>query len=343
MKASEIAALIGGRFEGAADPDIRGLAPLDRAGAEELSFLADPKYVSYLQTSQAGAVLIAEALLTRGSTQLPRIVVQDVHRALAAILPRLYPERVPAEGVHATAVLGANVELGSAVSIGAHVVIGDGTRIGPGTLILPNTTVGEECVIGGNVVLHPNVTVYRRVVIGDRSIIHSGARIGSDGFGYTPVEGRLEKIPQVGGCVIGRDVEIGANATIDRGSIGVTEIGNGVKIDNLVHIGHNVRIGDHSIVVAQTGISGSARVGSRTTLGGQVGVNGHITIGDNITIAAKSGVWGSVDEPGIYSGNPARPHRESLRREAGLHRIAELLRRVKDLEQRLEAEIGNQG
>ena len=336
MKASEIAALIGGRFEGAADPEIRGLAPLDRADTQHLSFLADPKYLSYLQHTKAGAVLIAEALMTRGSTQLPRIVVQDVHRALATLLPRLYPEPVPTPGVHPSAVIGADVELGVGVSIGPCVVIESGTRIGAGSVVMANTTVGAESVIGANVVLHPNVTVYRRVEIGDRSIVHSGVRLGSDGFGYTPVGGRLEKIPQVGGCVIGRDVEIGANTTIDRGSIGVTEIADGVKIDNLVHIGHNVRVGENSIIVAQTGVSGSARIGRRTTLGGQVGVNGHISIGDDITIAGKSGVWGSLTEPGVYSGNPARPHRESLRREAGVSRIAELWQRFRALEQRLK-------
>ena len=339
MKASDIAALIGGTLEGAADPEIRGLAPLDRADSDQLSFLADPKYLPYLQHTKAGAVLVAEALLTRGSTQLPRIVVQDVHRALAALLPRFYPEPVLAPGVHGSAVIGADVELGADVSIGPNVVIDAGTRIGAGSVIMANSTIGADCVIGERVVIHPNVTVYRRVEIGDRTIVHGGARLGSDGFGYTPVDGRLQKIPQVGGCIIGRNVEIGANTTIDRGSIGATEIGDGVKIDNLVHIGHNVRVGEHSIIVAQVGVSGSVRIGRRTTLGGQVGVNGHITIGDGITIAAKSGVWGSLTEPGVYSGNPARPHRESLRREAGISRIAELWQRVKGLEQRLKAPV----
>jgi UDP-3-O-[3-hydroxymyristoyl] glucosamine N-acyltransferase len=185
------------------------------------------------------------------------------------------------------------------------------------------------------VILHSGVTLYVGVEVGDRSIIHSGARIGSDGYGYTMVQGAYQKVPQVGGCVIGKDVEIGANTTIDRGSVGATEIGDGVKIDNLVHIGHNVRVGAHSLIVAQVGVSGSTRIGTRTTLGGQVGVNGHIRIGDNIVIAAKSGVWGNITEPGVYSGSPARPHKETLRTQAGVARLSSLVTRLRALERRV--------
>jgi UDP-3-O-[3-hydroxymyristoyl] glucosamine N-acyltransferase len=168
--------------------------------------------------------------------------------------------------------------------------------------------------------------------VGDRSVIHSGARLGTDGYGYRFQNGAHRKIPQVGGCVIGSDVEIGANTTIDRGSVGTTEIGDDVKIDNLVHIGHNVRIGAHCLIVAQVGISGSAVVGQQVTLGGQVGVNGHVRIGDNIVVAAKSGVWGSLTEPGVYSGSPARPHRETLRAQAAAARLPGLWQRLKALE-----------
>jgi UDP-3-O-[3-hydroxymyristoyl] glucosamine N-acyltransferase len=193
--------------------------------------------------------------------------------------------------------------------------------------------VGDGCRIGANARLHPHVTLYAGTSLGERTIVHSGARIGTDGYGYTFLNGGHQKIPQVGGCIIGNDVEIGANTTIDRGSIGATEIGDGVKIDNLVHIGHNVRVGEHTLIVAQAGVSGSAQVGRRVTMGGQVGVNGHIRIGDNIVIAGKSGVWGNLTEPGVYSGNPARPHKESLRTQAGISRTAELLRRLRAVEQ----------
>lgn len=253
----------------------------------------------------------------RGSSSLPRIVVKDVYRALALVLEQMYPPTQPLPGVHPSAVLGRGVVLGSDVSIGAGAVIGD------------------RCLIGDGCILHPQVTLYPGVRVGARTIIHSGARIGSDGFGYVPVEGKHQKVPQVGECIIGEDVEIGANTTIDRGSIGATEIGDDVKIDNLVHIGHNVRVGAHSIIVAQTGISGSVTVGQRVTLAGQVGVVGHLRIADNVTIGGKSVVWGSIDEPGVYSGNPARPHKESLRTQAAVARLPELMKRLRALEHKI--------
>ena len=332
MKASEIASLVDGTFEGAVDPELTDVAPLDRAGPEHLSFLADPKYLLYLADAQAGAVLISESLTMRGSTKLPRIVVRDVHRALATLLERFHPEPESRPGLHPTAVLGKGVVLGEDVAIGPYAVLGDDVRVGAGSRIGAHTVVGNGCSLGERVTLHPAVTVYSRVRIGDRSIIHSGARIGSDGYGYRWLEGAHRKIPQVGGCILGSDVEVGANTTIDRGSVGATEIGDDVKIDNLVHIGHNVRVGAHSLIVAQVGISGSAIVGSGVTLGGQVGVNGHIRIGDGVVLAAKSGVWGSITEPGVYSGNPARPHKENLRTQAQIGRIARLRERLRALE-----------
>lgn len=332
MKASEIAQLVEGRFQGAADPDLVDVAPLDRAGPDQLSFLADPKYLPYLEGAQAGAVLIAESLTMRGSTTLPRIVVRDVHHALATLLQRFHPEPARQPGIHPTAILGNEVRLGEAVSIGPYAILDAGVVVGAGSRIGPHSVLGEGCRLGMEVVLHPGVTLYRGVEVGDRTIIHSGARIGSDGYGYRLVEGAHRKVPQVGRCVIGNDVEIGANTTIDRGSVGDTEIGDGVKIDNLVHIGHNVRVGPHTLIVAQVGVSGSATIGGHVTLGGQVGVNGHTRIGDGIVIAAKSGVWGNLIEPGIYSGSPARPHKEALRTQAGLARLSDLLRRLRSLE-----------
>lgn len=340
MKASEIARLVGGQFEGSADPELSDVAPIERAGPEQLSFLADAKYLTYLAGAQAGAVLIAESLIMRGSTSLPRIVVKDVHRALAQLLQHFHPEPRHEPGIHPTAVIGRGVVLGDSVSIDAHVVIGEQTVIGAGSRIGAGCVIGDKCRLGAQVTLHPQVTLYPRVRIGDRSIVHSGARLGSDGFGYANAGGRQQKVPQVGGCIIGADVEIGANTTIDRGSIGNTEIGDGVKIDNLVHLGHNVRIGANSIVVAQVGVSGSAVIGSGVTLAGQVGVNGHIRIADNIVIGGQSGVWSDIEEPGLYSGNPARPHKETLRTQAAQAKLAELLRRVRALEAQLRTQGG---
>lgn len=338
MKASEIAALVGGTLEGAADPELLDLAPIDRAGPEHLTFLADARYASYLERAQAGAILVSESLTTRGSTQLPRIVVRDVHRALGVLLARFHPEPEILPGIHPTAVLGTGVQLGADVHIGPYVVIGAGTVVGARARLAAHVVIGDNCELGEDVVLHPQTTVYSRVRIGARSIVHSGARIGSDGFGYTPVDGVLKKIPQVGGCVLGEDVEIGANTTIDRGSVGPTEIGKGVKIDNLVHIGHNVRVGDYTVIVAQVGVSGSTKIGRQVQLGGQVGINGHIEICDGAVIAGQAGVFSSITEPGVYSGWPARPHKETLRTQAFMAKLPGLLQRIRAVERKLSGE-----
>ena len=314
MKASEIAKLVGGTFDGPADPELTGVAALDRATASELSFVAHPKYLPYLAESEAGAILVTETLIPRGSTTLPRIVVGDVHRALAEVLRRFHPEPTIPEGIHPSAVIGKNVRIEKGVRIGACAVVGD------------------DCTIGADTYLYPNVTLYSKVHVGERCIIHSGARIGTDGFGYTFVDGKHVKVPQVGGVAIGNDVEIGANTCIDRGSVGPTEIGNSVKIDNLVHIGHNVRIGDFSIIVAQVGVSGSTTIGKGVTIAGQAGLQGHIRIGDGATIGGQAGVFGDVPAGATYSGYPARPHKESLRAQAALFKLPEILKRMRKLE-----------
>jgi UDP-3-O-[3-hydroxymyristoyl] glucosamine N-acyltransferase len=258
--------------------------------------------------------MATETLIPRGSSALPRIVVQDVHRALAVVLGHMYPDEGLARGVHPTAVVGRNVKIAESARIGAYVVIGDDSAIGADTWI------------------YPHVTIYSKVTIGERCIVHSGARIGSDGFGYTFVDGRHMKVPQVGGVVIGNDVEIGANTCIDRGSVGPTEIGNGVKIDNLVHIGHNVRVGDLSIIVAQVGISGSTTLGKGVTLAGQAGLQGHITIGDGATIGGQAGVFSDVPAGATYSGYPARPHKEAMRVQGAVFKLPELIKRLRALE-----------
>ncbi|HUP89235.1 MAG TPA: UDP-3-O-(3-hydroxymyristoyl)glucosamine N-acyltransferase [Longimicrobiales bacterium] len=311
MKASDVAKLVGGSFDGANDPELTGVAALDRAAANELSFVAHTKYLRYLEQSTAGAILVTETLIPRGSTQLPRIVVQDVHRALAQVLNHFHPDERLQPGIHPTAVIGRNVQLGKGARVGAYCVIGD------------------ECAIGDNSWLYPHVTLYSNVRLGTRCIIHSGVRIGSDGFGYVFVDGEHQKVPQVGSVVIGDNVEIGANTTIDRGSVGATEIGDGVKIDNLVHIGHNVRIGDLSVIVAQVGISGSTTIGKGVTIGGQAGINGHINIGDGAVIAGQAGVFSDVPAGATYSGYPARPHKEALRAQAALFRLPALLKRLR--------------
>lgn len=338
MKASEIAAAVGGvldRQERRADPEITGVAPLDRAGPTDLTFLAHPRYASYVAETRAGAVLVTEVLAERASGRIPRIRVQDVHGALTLLLPLLHPEQRPEPGVHPTAVLGRGVELGEHVVIDPYAVIGAGSRIGARAHVGAHCVIGDGCVLGSDVVLHSHVTLYKGTRIGSRSILHSGVRVGVDGFGYAFMDGAHSKIPQVGACVIGEDVEIGANSTIDRGSIGPTEIGNGVKIDNLVHIGHNVRVGEHSLLVAQVGIAGSVQVGRGVVLAGQVGVSGHLHIGDGARVGAQAGVIGDIPAGAEYSDYPARPHREALRAQASVRRLPKLVERIRALEKAL--------
>lgn len=332
MRASEIAALVDGRLEGRGDPELTGVAPLDRAGPADLSLLSNVRYAAHLEGTRAGAILVEESLAGHLAEDAPAILVRNAQRAMAQVLPHLYPEQRPEPGIHPTAMIAPDAEIGDDVSIGACVQVGAGARIGARARIGAYTDVGAGCTLADDVVVHPHVTLYPRVRIGARTIVHSGARLGVEGFGFT-WDGTLHrKVPQVGGCVIGADVEIGANVTIDRGSIGDTEIGDDVKIDNLVHIGHNVRVGPHSIIIAQVGVSGSTRIGAGVTLAGQAGIGGHLTIGDRATVAAQAGVFGDLDGGVTYSGYPARPHREALRAQAALFRLPRLMDRIRALE-----------
>jgi UDP-3-O-[3-hydroxymyristoyl] glucosamine N-acyltransferase len=332
VKASELADAIEGRLEGGADPEITGTAPLDRAGPADLSIFSSAQYAADAAATRAGVVLVATDLAGRLRADAPRIVVPKPHAALPVLLRLLHPPEPAVPGVAPTAVIGAGVVLGHDVSIGHYSVIGDGTVVGDGAVTAAHVVVGRHCRIGAGAYLHPHVTVYDGVVLGARTILHSGARIGVDGFGYSSSRAGHVKIPHVGGCILGEDVEVGANSTIDRGSIGDTVIGSGCKIDNLVQIGHNVRLGEHCIVVSQVGVSGSVRTGDFVTLGGQAGIGGHLTIGSGATVAAQAGVFGDIPPGATYSGYPARPHREALRAQAALFRLQDLMKRVRALE-----------
>lgn len=332
MKASAVARAVNGRFEGGTDPDLTGAAPLDHATPSDLTLLSSPRYATDAATTAAGAVLVSEDLAPRLRSDLPRIVVTDVHAALSVLLPLIYPKPRPVPGVHPTAVLAPGVSIGANVTLGAYAVVGEGTRLDDGVVIGSHASIGRLCRIGADAYLHAHVTLYDGVTVGARSILHAGVRAGVDGFGYSHRDGRHVKVPQVGRCEIGADVEIGANSCIDRGSIGSTVIGDGCKIDNLVHIAHNVRLGEHCVVVAQTGIAGSTRAGRYVTFGGQSGINGHISIGDGATVAAQAGVFGDVPAGVTVSGYPARPHKESLRAQAGLFRLPALMKRLRALE-----------
>lgn len=331
----EVARLAEGRIEGAAEGAVRGVAPLESAGPQDLSFVANPRYLPYLQGTRAGVVLVPETLAGQVPARLPRVVVKDAHLALYRVLPALYPPGPAPRGIHPTAVVAPDAELGAEVSVGPYAVVGAGCRIGDRTRIGAHVVVGDGTRVGDDCVIHPQASLYAGVVVGDRCVIQSGARLGREGFGFVWAEGGHRKIPQVGGCVLGDDVEVGTNVTIDRGSIGDTVVGSGTKIDSLVHLAHNAKVGQHVILVAQVGVSGSTSIGDGAVLGGQAGVGGHLSIGARARIGAQAGVTGNVPAGETYSGYPARPHGEAMRALGALFRLPDLVRRVRALERAL--------
>ena len=331
LTADVIATAVGGRLVGDSAARVRGIAPLDRAQAEELSFLSSPKYASLFADSRAGVVLVTPDLVESPGTARARIVVEKPHDALLSLIPKFYVSPTAEPGIHPTAVIGRGARLGTNVSIGPYAIIGDGARIEDDVVIDAHVVLGAGVSVGPKSHLYPSVTAYRGAMIGQRVLVHAGARLASDGFGYVFRGGRHEKIPHVGRCIIEDDVEIGANTTIDRGSIDDTVIGAGTKIDNLVHIAHNCRIGRLCLIMAQVGIAGSVRVEDGCIIAGQVGVSGHHTIGKGATLAAQAGVFGDIPAGQTWSGYPARPHKEALRAQAALFRLAPLMRQLEKL------------
>jgi UDP-3-O-[3-hydroxymyristoyl] glucosamine N-acyltransferase len=338
----DIAGVVGGSVVGDADQVITGISSLTEAAAGDISFLANQKYAPYLAETKATAVLVASAQET-GRPGPVQIVVANPDYAFATVVATFGPKTVPPPlGVHPTAVVGERVRFGADVAIGAYVVIGDDAHIGDHTVLYPHVYVGNETRIGASCLIYPQVSIRERCRLGDRVIIHSGAVVGSDGFGYSTVEGVHHKIPQVGVVVIEDDVEIGANTAIDRARFGKTAIGKGTKIDNLVQIAHNVEIGRHCFLVSQAGVAGSTRLGNHVTLAGQSGLAGHLTIGDQAVVTGQSGVSKSVPPKMVVRGSPAQEFKTAQATEIAVRRlpntqaqVKELLARVAELEKRL--------
>jgi UDP-3-O-[3-hydroxymyristoyl] glucosamine N-acyltransferase len=327
----EIAERVGGTLEGPSDVSVRGVAPIEEAGPGDLTFVAHPRYLSAVDTTAASAILAPPDV--RCPSRLAVVRVRDAYAALQRVLELFDPGAgVTSPGVHASAVVSDLARLDAGVGIGPLAVVEPGARIGAGTMIGAGAYIGSDAALGRSCVLHPHVFLGRRCTLGDRVIVQAGAVIGSDGFGYAFVEGAYRKIPQIGTVEVGDDVEIGANACIDRATLGKTRIGQGTKIDNLVQIAHNVAIAENSALAAQCGVAGSARIGRGVRLGGQAGLVGHIRIGDGAQIGAQAGVIGDVAPGTTVSGYPARPHQESLRAEAALRRLPEIARRLRALE-----------
>ncbi|HJR16253.1 MAG TPA: UDP-3-O-(3-hydroxymyristoyl)glucosamine N-acyltransferase [Gemmatimonadales bacterium] len=324
LTARAVADLVGGRLLGDGAVVLRAVGPLDRAGPDELSFAVSGRYAADLDSSRAGAVLVPEALAT-GRGQGTRIVVADPYGALVRVLHALYPAEPPDAGVDVTARIGPGAQLGPDVSIGPFVVLGAQVRVGARSRLAQAVSLGDGVVIGDDAIIGPGVVCYAGTRIGNRVVIKAGAVIGGDGFGYLSDGKKHSRIPHVGRCILEDEVDVGSNTCIDRGSIDDTVIGRGTKLDNLVQVGHNVRIGQRCLIMAGVGIAGSTRVGNDVILAGHVGVTDHLVIGDRARIAAKSAIFGDVPAAASFSGHPARPHRQFLRAQAAMYRLAPIV------------------
>lgn len=335
--AAEIAQQLGGVVVGDASTLITGFSSTDGARAGDLTFAENHIYFERAEKSVASAVLVSGELKSASKTL---ICVPNARVAFAKVLPLFFPEPKFPAGVHPSAVVHSTAQIDPTAHIGPLCAVGERVKVGPRVVLEGGNHVAADSQIGEGTRLFPNVTVYAHSMIGARVRIHGGAVIGSDGFGYVPDQGVHRKVPQVGNVIIHDDVEIGANVTIDRGALGSTVIGKGSKIDNLVQIGHNVVVGEHSIVVAQVGVAGSTKLGKHVTLAGQVGLAGHLKIGNDVTVSAQSGVMSNIPDGEKWLGSPARPDRQMKRQFIAIERLPELLLRVKEIERRLEKDGG---
>jgi UDP-3-O-[3-hydroxymyristoyl] glucosamine N-acyltransferase len=316
----EIVDKVGGRFDGPRDRVIRAVAPLGEATPDALSFLENPKYESLVRTTRAGAILVSSDL---AGDDARWIRVDNPRLAFATVVAEWFSRRPMPIGISPQALVAPSARLGRNVAIGPFVRIGEEVEIGDNVSIFQGVSIEAGSAIGDETVIYPNVVIYDRTRIGKRCIIHGGVVIGGDGYGFTARAGRHHKLPQVGSVRIEDDVEIGSNTTIDRAALGETVIGEGTKIDNLVQIGHGVKIGKHCLLVAQVGIAGSTEVGNWVAIAGQSGLSEHLKIGDRAQIAAKSAVLADVPEGAKVMGSPAMPFRSFVRREAMLRRLVQ--------------------
>lgn len=335
----QIAQALGVVLEGDPDRQVTGVASLETARPDQISFLTHPKYASLARTTRAGALLVPRDAKLPG----PLLRADNPRATLIDLLRLFHPPRVPPGGIHASAQVAPTARVHPTATVGALAVIGADSVVGEETWIFPLVYVGDRAEIGGHCLIYPHAVISDGVKLGSRVIVQPGAVLGADGFGYVFDGSRHLKIPQVGTVVIEDEVEIGANVTVDRATVGQTVIRRGAKIDNLVQIGHNVEIGEDAVLVAQVGISGSSTVGNRVVLAGQVGVADHVTLADGVMVGAQSGVPSDLRDAGPYLGSPARPAVEAKRIYAALQRLPDLLRRMRALERRVRELEGRLG
>ena len=341
MNLRDIAVLVQGELVGNGETEIIDVMKIEEAVEGTITFLANPRYQKFLESTHASAVIIpnsVDVVAIRREKPLAFVKVSDPYLSFLRLLVHFHPPVPPlAPGIHPTAIISHSAVVGKDIAIGAYVVIGERCRIGDGSVILHGTVIGDDVHVGAQSLFYANVSVREGCRIGDRVIIHSGAVVGSDGFGFAPrPDGTYEKIPQMGIVVIEDDVEIGANCTLDRATMGETRIKRGAKLDNLIQVAHNVIVGENTVMAAQSGISGSTKIGKNSMIGGQVGFTGHLDIAERTFVGAQSGVAKSIPEPGkSYLGSPAKEKMTAARIESALRSLPETLRLIAELEKRI--------
>ena len=337
FSAKDIAHFLNGKIIGDENVKVNNLSKIEEGKAGTLTFLANPKYTPYIYTTQASIVLVNKGFVPENEIKATLIEVDDAYSCLAMLLNMVNQARPEKKGIEDGAHVAASAVLPESIYIGAFAYIGENAVLGEGCKIYPQAYIGDNVKIGMGTIIYPGVKIYHDCVIGSNCIIHAGTVIGADGFGFAPHNGSYEKIAQIGNVVIEDFVEIGANTTIDRATMGSTIIHEGVKLDNLIQVAHNVEVGNNTVIAAQTGIAGSTKVGSHCMIGGQVGFAGHISIGDRVNVGAQSGIPNNVKPDSTILGYPAVPAREFARSVVMIKKLPELRQTVDDLRKEIEA------
>ncbi len=338
FSAQQIAALVNGKVEGDASVKVNTLSKIEEATKGSLTFLSHPKYIPYLKTTDASIIIISEGITDEKPGTATLIKVSDSREAFTILMEAYHKQQFSKSGIEEFVHISPKATVHKDVYVGSFTYIGENTDVASGSRIYPNVYIAENCKIGKNCIIYPGVKIYRDSIIGDNCTLHSGVVVGSDGFGFVPnSENNYRKMPQVGNVIIGNNVEIGSNTTIDRATMGSTIIRKGVKLDNLIQIGHNVEIGENTVIAAQAGVAGSTKIGNDCMIGGQVGIIGHLTIGNRVKIAAQSGIGSNVTDDSTIQGSPALDHFDYKKAYVIFRRLPELSQKIQELESKIES------